>query len=159
MTAQQNSSSQRWIGLIAVFKASVPKYWTGASAGNWSDANRWATTSGGSTYTTAPGAAERAVFDGGGLGSCTITSDVNVQGIQLGAAYTGTVTQGTGVKVTASAFTQAGGTFVGGNQTLTVSNSFVQTGGTFTGSSERTLIYGAIQPGRRAPLTAAVARW
>ncbi|MBI3083015.1 MAG: hypothetical protein HYY90_01420, partial [Candidatus Omnitrophica bacterium] len=54
------------LGLL-LFPASAEaavKYWVGGTAGNFSDANRWALTSGGTDYTTTPGSADVATFDG-----------------------------------------------------------------------------------------------
>ena len=53
------------LGLTGSAEAAV-KYWVGGTAGNFSDANRWALTSGGTTYTTTPGEADVATFDGNG---------------------------------------------------------------------------------------------
>ncbi|MBD3425932.1 MAG: DUF2341 domain-containing protein [Candidatus Omnitrophica bacterium] len=50
------------------------------------------------------------------------------------AGYTGTITQNTGVSITANNFQQAGGTFVGGSgaTNVTVNGNFSQSGGSFT---------------------------
>ena len=53
------------LGLAGEAQAAV-RSWIGA-AGNFSDATRWSTTSGGANDTTAPGSADVATFDGGGM--------------------------------------------------------------------------------------------
>ncbi|MBI3010898.1 MAG: LamG domain-containing protein, partial [Candidatus Omnitrophica bacterium] len=113
------------------------KYWVGGTAGNFSDANRWALTSGGTDYTTTPGSADVATFDGGGVANCTITADPNVGGIDIKSTYTGTINTNAGLNVTvgASGFAQAGGTFTAPADSLIVQGNFTVTAGTFTHNS------------------------
>jgi hypothetical protein len=65
-----------------------------------------------------------------------------VKGISINSGYTGTVTQNSGNTVTVgtSGYSQADGTFAGGNSEIQVS-SFTQTGGTFTATSGNTTIF------------------
>ncbi|MBI2495893.1 MAG: GIY-YIG nuclease family protein [Candidatus Omnitrophica bacterium] len=146
------------------------KYWVGGTAGNFSDANRWATASGGTTYTTTPGSSDVATFDGGGTADCTITADVTVGSLNITSAYPGTstLTVNTGIKLSLlNNLTLSGGTLSnlgtieftatgnGQNSTLTCSGSFPGTvvinkgpvdygwSGTFTLASGCTLDLGA----------------
>ncbi|MBI2889592.1 MAG: hypothetical protein HYY13_02295 [Nitrospirae bacterium] len=113
------------------------KYWIGSTGGNCGDNARWSTSSGGANNTTAPGADDVAVFDGGGTGNCSLTSNASVRGLEIKSGYTGAVTQDTGVTLTvgASDFKQSAGTFVGGNSTFDVNGDFTLSGGTFTSGS------------------------
>ena len=123
--------------LCAVSAQAATKYWIGGTAGDFNDNSRWSTTSGGANDTTAPGSTDVATFDGSGLGSATITTNLDVDGINILAGYTGTLTQNSGVTLTvgASAFNQAGGIFVGSNATIDVNDSFTLSGGAFTSTS------------------------
>jgi len=71
------------------------RYWIASSAGNWNDTANWSTTSGGSGGASVPGSADTAYFDGSGTGDCTVNANVNVTGINLVKAYTGTFDGGT----------------------------------------------------------------
>ena len=124
------------LGCISEAEA-VVKYWIGGTAGNFNDNTRWSTISGGANNTTAPGSADLATFNGSGLGSCTITADPNVGGINIVAGYTGTITQNTGIALTIGTqhYAQAGGTFTGGNSAISVAGNWSLSGGTFTSTT------------------------
>lgn len=100
------------------------------TANNWSCAANWA---GG----VAPGTTDTASFDGTSTKNATISADITVGGITIVSAYTGTILQTSGVKVTigATGFTQGGGTFTGGNDTVSTTGPFTLSGGTFTSTS------------------------
>lgn len=114
--------------------AGYPFNWTGAGANaNWNTAANWA---GGA----APNSTQVAIFKDAYCGvkcNATITADPNVKGVRLLSAYTGTITQNTGVAITvgASGWSQDGGVFSGSNSTFTVGANFNLTGGTFTSTS------------------------
>lgn len=129
-------------GFLLVPKASAAtKCWTGqGSTNNWSDTGNWA---GGVLPTTT----DVATFHGA---SCTtgtpdksVTIDQNVDlsgtggGINIGSNYTGTITQGTGFTISAgtNGWVQAGGSFSGGNASITLTGSFTLSGGSFTSTS------------------------
>ena len=86
-----------------------------------------------------PGSGDNVVFDSGySTGNCTINTNVNVQGISINSGYTGTITQSSGNTVTVGSdgYSQADGTFSGGNSAITISESnFTLSGGTFTSTS------------------------
>jgi fibronectin-binding autotransporter adhesin len=134
--------------MLSTSASAINKFWIGAGAGNFNDGTRWSTTSGGANNTTAPGAADEARFDGGGLGDCTITASIaGVQSINIAAGYTGTITQNAGVTIAITGgvadFIQDGGTFAGGNSAITVADAFTLSGGAFTGGSGAITVTGA----------------
>ncbi|MEK6192153.1 MAG: hypothetical protein AABM41_07500, partial [Chloroflexota bacterium] len=132
---------------MAVATASIPppvlavdQTWdNGSGDGLWTNPVNW-------SGNVAPGAADRAVFDPlVSVTSATITANVSVQGVLIMAGYTGTITQGAGTTLTvgAAAFTQAAGTFLGGNAAITVNNAFTLSGGSFTSTSGTLTVTGA----------------
>ncbi len=108
--------------------------WTGlAGDGLWSTAGNW-------TNNTVPGASDIAIFGTMCTGvACNVatTGATSVKGIILQSGYTGTFTQSAGHTLTVgtSGWTQAGGTFAGGNSAITIGASISLTGGTFTSTS------------------------
>jgi hypothetical protein len=112
------------------------RYWVAASASNWNTNANWSTTSGGAGGASVPGFADIANFDGGGLGNCSINTNVNVAGINIASGYTSTITQGAvTITVGASNYTQADGTFSGSASAIAVNGTFSLTGGTFISTS------------------------
>jgi lysophospholipase L1-like esterase len=117
------------------------KFWIASGPGNFNDDANWSLSSGGPANTTAPGPSDSARFDGNGVGNCTITTNVTLQGMNIGSGYSGTITVASGVDLTFgldSSFQMDGGTFNASNGTLFVNageffGSFVQTGGIFNG--------------------------
>lgn len=108
--------------------------WTGAGANaNWSTAANW---SGG----VAPTSSSTVVFkDTYCTTKCnsTVSANANVRGVRLYSAYTGTITQNTGVTLTlgAAGWSQADGTFTGGNSAIDFSGPLKISGGTFNSTS------------------------
>ena len=120
------------------------KFWIATSPGNFSDDANWSLSSGGPPNTTAPGASDFAFFDGNGLGNCTIAANANIQGINIGSGYSGTVAIGSGITLTlASGFSQSAGTFNGGNSNIDVNGNFLITGTGVFNSTTGTLFLGA----------------
>ena len=78
--------------------------------------------------------------------NCTINTNISVKGISINAGYTGTVTQGAGYTVTvgSSGYSQADGTFSGGNSAITVNAIFTLSAGAFTSTT------GTLKVGRMA---------
>lgn len=107
--------------------------WTGSGAtNNWSEAANW------STVTTIPTSADVATFDATSMKSVTVDASINVSGINIAAAYLGTITQASGVTITIGSgnYSQAGGTFLGGNSTIDLNGTFSLSGtGAFTSTS------------------------
>ncbi len=119
------------------------KFWIASAPGNFNVNANWSTSSGGPPNTTAPGPADLAIFDGNGLGNCTITVDTTVTGIQINAGYTtgpgtGTISQGTSNVTLTGSFTQADGTFTGGSGAIDFDGNFTLSAGAFTASSTTT---------------------
>jgi hypothetical protein len=82
--------------------------WLATTTSNWNTAANW-------SLGFVPGVTSTATFGSPGIGNCTINATVNVGGINIGAAYTGTITQNSGEVMTVgtSSWTQSGGTFTG----------------------------------------------
>lgn len=121
------------------------RFWVSSIAGNWNNAANWSTTSGGAGGASVPGASDIAIFDGNGLGNCSITTNLSVQGITISAGYTGIIDQQTGVTISigTGGYNQASGTFTGGNSTIDLnSGTFTLSGGTFN-STTGTLFIGS----------------
>ncbi|MFH1022275.1 MAG: LamG-like jellyroll fold domain-containing protein [Planctomycetota bacterium] len=117
----------------------VSKTWGGGANNpitdpNWNVAGNW-------TGNAVPGAADVAVFDATSTVNCALDAVVNVAGIDIQAGYTGgsgsTITQNAGITVTVGGqnFTQAAGTFTGGDSAITVSGKLAISGGAFTSTT------------------------
>ena len=105
--------------------------WTGLGATtNWNLAANWSTL-------TVPGAADVAVFDGTSSKPAVINANISVAGVQVSAAYAGSITQGAGRTVTvgASGWSQAGAAFIGSAAAITVNGPFTLGGGAYTATS------------------------
>jgi hypothetical protein len=113
---------------------SVGITWTGLAGDNlWSTAGNW-------SNNTIPGASDTAIFNGICTGlNCNVTmnSSISVKGINILSSYAGTITQpsGNAITVGTSGWTQAAGTFAGGNSAITMNGHFVLSGGTYTATS------------------------
>ncbi|MGE5042277.1 MAG: beta strand repeat-containing protein [Candidatus Levyibacteriota bacterium] len=112
--------------------------WTnGGGDGLWSNCANW---SGGTGTGGCPGTNDIATFNSTSTANAAIDTNVSVAGISIASSYTGTITQNTTKTVTigASGYSQAGGTFTGGDSAITLNNtsgSFSLTGGTFSNTS------------------------
>ena len=105
--------------------------WTGLGATtNWNLAANW-------SPATVPGLTDIAVFDGTGAKPVVINANISIAGLQVSAAYAGTITQGAGrtVAIGASGWNQAGAAFAGSAAAITVNGPFTLSGGTFTATS------------------------
>lgn len=116
------------------------RYWVAATPGNWSDTVNWSDESGGTGGSSVPGNTGVAFFDGGTDGTkdgdCSVNAAVNVLGVNIGAGYNGTITQGAvTITVGNTGWTQAGGTFTGSASAITLAGTTAGlslTGGSFT---------------------------
>ena len=116
-------------------RAATSYSWVGGT-GNWSTAANWSPNTG---YPQAAG--DTANFLGGG--SCTM--DTAVSGVAIVISNLAvTVTQGTGVNVSATSLSISAGKFAGSNATLTVTGSVTVNGGTFNGGTGNVQINGAL---------------
>ncbi len=105
--------------------------WTGGGATtNWNLGANWSTG-------TPPTATDVAVFDGTSSKVVLVNANINVGGIQVTAAYGGSITQGAGRTITigTSGWDQAGSSFAGSAAAITVNGPFALGGGTFTSTS------------------------
>ena len=91
----------------------------GAGDGNkWSCGLNW-------TGDNPPGNTDVATFDNTSTKNATIDSNIDVQGIDINAGYTGIITQASGVTVDigSSNYDQAAGTFTGGDSNIDIDGS------------------------------------
>ncbi|HKE55401.1 MAG TPA: hypothetical protein VKB46_01825, partial [Pyrinomonadaceae bacterium] len=101
--------------------------WDGGGAtNNWSEAANW-------SGDVVPGAGDIAVFDGTSTKDAVIDAGFAgaVDGLQINAGYTGTITQAITFSIGNSGFSQSSGTFTPGNVVLNCNGVFNQSGGTF----------------------------
>lgn len=127
------------------------RYWVGASNGVWHSTSNWSNSSGGSSGYSIPGSADVAIFDAGSTRNCTITSNVDVQGIMINMGYTGTILLSNGITavITEAGFRQTGGVFTGSGGEILVNGPFDLTGGLFT--TNGILDVGSSSPSAPAP--------
>jgi len=106
---------------------------------DWNTPGNWSTG-------VVPGPADVAIFNGTSTDNCNLNANVNVRGVSITAAYSGTITQqGTNtITIGISNYAQAGGIFMGGTGTITFDStaSFTLTGGAFTSTSGDLIITG-----------------
>src|SRR3989338_10939407 len=96
--------------------------WTnGGGDGLWSTCTNW---SGGTGTGGCPGTADIATFNSTSTANAAIDAAVSVAGISIASTYSGIITQNTGITVTigSSGFSQAGGTFNGGNSNIDIND-------------------------------------
>lgn len=119
-------------------------YWVGSPGGNTNSASNWVTTNptsctGGGAGV--PGATDDIIFDPDCDNNATINTNLVANTYTIQAGYTGTITQNSGVTISTPStgsgvdWTQADGTFVGGNSDISFYRDFLITGGTFTSTS------------------------
>ena len=112
----------------------VPAYtWVGLGGNaNWNTAANWSTG-------VVPGAGNTAIFNDICVSNCDPTMNIviNVGGINIEGTYGGTITQAAGQTITigVSGWTQAAGTFTGGNSAVTINGVFTLSGGVYTATS------------------------
>src|SRR5215475_13226742 len=119
-------------GLISLIffspsSSAVNRTWDGGGAtNNWSEAANW-------SGDVVPGAGDIAVFDGTSTKDAVIDAGFTgaVDGFQINAGYTGTITQAITFSIGNSGFSQSSGTFTPGNVVLNCNGVFNLSGGTF----------------------------
>lgn len=121
---------------------SATRYWIGnGTSTSWNNTANWSAASGGSGGASVPGSADVALFDGNGIGDCSLDATLNLSGINVGSAYTGTITQASStITVGSGNAVFAGGTFIGGTADITVTGTFTISGTSFTSTSGTLLI-------------------
>lgn len=123
---QSNAANRFWVATAPV-------------GGNWSNTANWSNASGGAGGFSVPVAGDAVIFDGGGLGNCTIDMAVSVGTITVNAAYTGIISQGANAISTSGAAAFGGGTFTGGSANITFSGAFTLSGTAVFTSTSTTL--------------------
>ncbi len=123
---------------------SANRYWVGAGAGSWNSTSNWSDVSGGASGFSVPGVSDIATFDGANISGCIMDANINVSGIIIYSAYTGTISINNNITCTIGAigFSQSGGTFTGNNGNITINSAFFLTGGVFNATSGALLITG-----------------
>ncbi len=112
------------------------RYWVSTTTANWNSTANWSTTSGGSPGASVPTSSDDAIFNSAKVGSCNIDANANALTFTISTGYTGTITQNTSITLTvAGLYSQAAGTFTGGNSTITFGGGFTLTAGTFTSTT------------------------
>ncbi|MBK7892526.1 MAG: DUF2341 domain-containing protein [Bdellovibrionales bacterium] len=117
--------------------------WTGAGGNsNWNTAANWA---GGVVPTTTDVPAFQDTHCGANC-NAVMNVNVDVKGLQMLSPYTGTITQASGSTITigSTGWSQAAGTFAGGDAAISNSGKFDLSGGTFTSTSGNLLTRGNI---------------
>ncbi|GEM_PF-1895851 len=115
-------------------------YWIGTNtvgSDSWSDITKWSLSSGGAACSCTPDSTDIATFDGTRVGNVSVDVNANIGGVNIGSGYTGTISQSASRTITLgiSGWTQAAGTFTGGNSAIIVGGSFILTGGVFTSTT------------------------
>ncbi len=119
------------------------RYWIATTTTNWNSTANWSTSSGGSGGASVPTSSDDVYFNSAKVGSCNIDANANALSFTISTGYTGTITQNTGITLYVSGpFSQAAGTFTGGNSTITVTGGFTLTAGTFTATTGSFIFYG-----------------
>ena len=106
--------------------------WIAGSAGNWNTGINW---SGG----VVPGASDDVVFDGTGLGNCTLDVNVSVLSITINSAYTGTLDAVTFNLTTSGNFTDSAGRILFGSGTWTIGGNLTLRGTSNTNCQSATI--------------------
>ncbi|MBN2465906.1 hypothetical protein JXD38_09840, partial [candidate division WOR-3 bacterium] len=116
-----------FVGMPLLFGGSVAqaadRYWVAASAGDWSSSANWSATSGGAGGATVPESGDKAFFDGGGAGNCTIDASVTVDRIEVSSLYSGVVVQAAGVTTMTGSLVVNGTFRLGANGKLLLTDS------------------------------------
>src|SRR4029079_11007527 len=108
--------------------------WTnGGGDGKWSTCANW---SGGTGTGGCPGSNDVATFNGTSSADANVDTAVSVGGISITGAYGGSITVSASVTIGSTGFSQAGGSWNGGSQTMDINDgSFSVTGGTHTATT------------------------
>ena len=121
--------------LLMPFSYGANRYWIATATGNWSNALNWSATSGGGGGAGAPGAADRAYFDNGGTGNCSIDIPISINRIDVAPGYTGTISQGSISIIISGTASFACGAFAGGSAGITFVGNFTNSGAAFTSTA------------------------
>jgi hypothetical protein len=119
--------------LVVTFSYPADRYWVATDPGDWNNTSNWSNISGGTSGYPVPGDGDIAIFDSGSNANCTISQNVEVEGVVIGAPYTGAISLHSGITltITNSGFSQTGGTFQANGGDLLINGAFDVTGGLF----------------------------
>jgi len=121
--------------VFIIFQAlAANRYWVSSAAGNWNNTANWSTASGGAGGASVPGAADVAIFDGGGgkNGNCSLDMAPTVGGMSVITSYTGTIDLSGNTLIVTGTATYAKGTIT--NSGAAASVSLNATSVTFSGT-------------------------
>jgi hypothetical protein len=130
-----SKNSAKDITVVTNAPAVIPantKYWYPTQGNVWSNAANWAPTG-------LPTTTDTVIFSPTfSVQPCSIDQNVSVLGITVESGYTGTITQGAGKTITlgSGGYSQAAGSFEGGDSTISLPRINL-TGGTFKSTSGR----------------------
>ena len=94
------------------------RYWVGAST-TFNTTGNWSTSSGGASGASVPGSSDIAIFDGGSAQAVSLDA-TTLSGLDIQAAYGGTVTAPAGTLILMVSFSDAAGAFVHNNGTVQI---------------------------------------
>jgi formylmethanofuran dehydrogenase subunit C len=132
-TSTDSGNNTNW-----TFNTTYALVWSGGGANNnWNTAGNW---QGGAV----PGSSDIALFDGTSNKNATINVASSVLGLFIDSAYTGTITQSSGIALTVgtTGMVQSGSTYNGSSGAITNSGPLSLYGGTLTASSGAIAITG-----------------
>lgn len=121
--------------LFAENTKAATKYWVSTLGSVWSNTNAWSLSSGGAGGAGVPTSGDAVIFDGLGVGVCTVDAAVNVASITVNSGYIGTIIQGLNTITVSGAASFGGGSFTGGAANITISGAFTISGTLFTSTS------------------------
>nr|MBA3846456.1 LamG domain-containing protein [Planctomycetota bacterium] len=122
--------------------AAVVTWDGGGGDTNWSTGLNW-------SGDTAPAVGDSVVFDGTSTKNCAIDVSIDIVGVTVAATYTGglgaTISQASGrrIRVGTGGWTQAEGTFTGGDAAIVIEGPLTVTAGTFTSTSATLNVIGS----------------
>ncbi len=120
------------------------RYWVGPQGGEWTNAAHWsaaANACGVNGGASVPGSADIALFVSNCVNDVSINPATVISGINIAAGYTGTGTLAGPLTITT--FTQAGGSFVLNDHSLTINGAVTISGGTFSAGTATVVLGGA----------------
>ena len=115
---------------------SANKVWIGGTDTTWNTAGNWSASG-------VPGTTDSVVLDSQATKNCGLNSAGSVNRFTIKSNFTRTFYQLTNtLTVGAGGFSQAGGTFTGGNSTITINGDYTLTGGTITSTTGNLAVAG-----------------
>lgn len=121
---------------LSVLTYGADRYWIASANANWNNTSNWSTSSGGAGGASVPGSSDKALFDGNGLGTCTIDIALTVNQIDVQSGFTDTLFQSSGNTITVnSTAVFADGFFVGNDADISIGSDLTISGADFTSTS------------------------